>query len=124
MSRVIKFRAWDDGRMYYESFCEYLSGYGCMFNQFTKPDSIMQFTGLHDKNGKEIYEGDIVEFEGLGNYLVDIGGYFSENSVGYGVCYLPNGDDSEFVKDADPMAVERKGSVIGNIQENPELLEV
>ena len=55
MKREIKFRAWnlDDGMLYFD-FDSFQKDY---YDQY---GNIMQFTGLTDKNGKEIYEGDIL----------------------------------------------------------------
>ena len=58
MSREIKFRAYQDNKMYYQG----KSGvYGTkhFFDTLYEDCELMQFTGLTDKNGKEIYEGDI-----------------------------------------------------------------
>jgi len=75
--------------------------------------NLCEFTGLKDKNGKEIYEGDIVkgEWKGAIPELVEW-----SDSAGCGCCDNSLGwvgINSEWV-----------GEIIGNLYENPELLEV
>jgi hypothetical protein len=57
--RGIKFRAWDD---FNKEMIQYLSidSQGWIFSSATNSPFVMQFTGILDKNGKEIYEGDVV----------------------------------------------------------------
>ena len=118
--RDIKFRAWDaieakmwcpiirpDGRLMASNR---LGGYVT----FDDPqDPLMQFTGLHDKNGNEIYEGDIVKWEPDW-----VKSFEKPKSVEY--------RGSGF----DPFQYDGGGEwdalycvVIGNIYENPELLK-
>ena len=73
----------------------------------------MQFTGLLDKNGKEIYEGDILKSTYLGGNIERI---IWENG-GFKVLWGKNSWErlyGDFVKNSE---------IIGNIYENPELLQ-
>lgn len=73
-------------------------------------DTVGQFTGLHDKNGKEIYEGDIVRYDMGGECEVSycVGGGFA------GFDLSPAFHDEHQLTDVE---------VIGNIHDNPELLK-
>ena len=72
---------------------------------------LMQFTGLHDKNGKEIYEGDVVEFE---NYRDGQQYYKARETIRF--------DLGMFHIYGEPLRNFQNIEVIGNIYSNPELL--
>ncbi len=109
-NRVIKFRAWDGRRFHYFTA---LSGlYGVI------AEHVEQFTGLHDKNGKEVYEGDIVRFRG-GKKPKN-----GERPLCISVCVFNKGmftveKNTSIMHDH---TVLRISEVIGNIHENTELL--
>ena len=102
----------------------------------TDEKSIGQYTGLHDKNGKEIYEGDIVEFEDTGEEGYEYKEGFDFNNIAQvvyenGIYTLANfgeSDNSYYATDcSDEEILEevlRNGNckVIGNIYDNPEML--
>ena len=131
MSRVIKFRAWDLKEMRYdvtgleygvenEMSGAFLDGNYYAISNFngdiySKTASIMQFTGLHDVNGVEIYEGDIVSVSGIGNAEIKI-------CQCYGVCYKVSGKHGYTELPYIDCAAENDyPTIIGNIHQNPEL---
>ena len=124
--REIKFRAWNNAekKMYpeVEDIRERYEIY------------LMQYTGLKDKNGKEIYEGDIVEYKYLNTLeqetrksevqLMPIGDVNRNIQAYYPFCYSIAGSYKEDNREITECYLTPSDAceIIGNIYENPELL--
>lgn len=116
--RTIKFRAWNTKGLSMSppnSLAGWIMVMGVMgIDLDQQPWEIMQFTGLLDKNGKEIYEGDIVKHNRFGvKGDNDIIQYDSESAS----FLITNGPRRLILRTDSDCAV------IGNIYENPELLQ-
>jgi len=111
MNREIKFRAWDkENKTMIDMHAMEYFAHTETRNQVRF--DLMQYTGLHDKNGKEIYEGDI---------------FNDKSRVVWGFCawgreHKDNTAAPSFSQIADYEG-RIKLEVIGNIYENPELLK-
>ena len=122
MKREIKFRAWNKEDKIMIDLQKItplalndmmntqlnLQGRSGLFIPFFKELELMQYTGLHDKNGKEIYEGDIVDND---DYIED--------------AHCCNNLGKTAVEFKDGCFVGMIGEIveiIGNIYENPKLL--
>lgn len=108
MKREVKFRAFQDNEMLTSPIS---SNYGLQrfFGMLYEDAKLMQFSGVTDRHGVEIYEGDIISFED--SYDTEIrfeqGTFGYEGSFGFLSLLDTNLSASE---------------VIGNIYENPDLL--
>ena len=115
MSREIKFRAWHGGHKSAEPQMCYDDKLGdCLVwkNQGQNIITIMQYTGLKDKNGKDIYEGDLVQYSEMPDHILPI--------IYEKACYYvkaPDGYEDEFLGE-----VHDEYEIIGNIYENKELI--
>ena len=88
------------------------------YQYIVKPETVGQYIGLRDKDGFEIYEGDIVRFQYIGSEWKIGFIEFLENRC----CFLINSEGGHYGIMGDEDCI-RKMEVMGNIHENPELLK-
>ena len=136
--REIKFRAWDGNQMHDSPYFfeanfhsdsprpyRFYEDWIALEDGRNNPCEIMQFTGLKDKNGKEIYEGDIVKDLGYFERLTE------EQAMDSGIAmikYHQCGFIAHY-KGIELFSVEYidfddRFEIIGNIYENPELIKI
>ena len=115
--REIKFRAWDGERLrdvwslgWIDGEMDYIST--PKHNGPAEEFKLMQYTGLKDKNGREIYESDIVASVKYGKGYEVV--YYSQ---GFWLRWIAEGGKSPLWWESEDI------EVIGNIYENPELLQ-
>ena len=130
--REIKFRAWDEENKMFHYFTLFDIWKNIKYPSHVitnhkvyhiKGLPIDQYTGLKDKNSKEIYERDIVtDDEIVGEvYWHDYMGY--SDKVGYLAWYVGNSKAPARGTTLGPCENERTWEIIGNIYKNPELTE-
>jgi uncharacterized phage protein (TIGR01671 family) len=140
MDRILKFRAWNrEGKRYvtdkesrylflginkgdgvFESVSDYETSFDC-----TEDYIVEQFTGLRDKEGREIYENDVVKFSVFERFRemesekIKVVKWVDGIPGGWSPFHLHTVVEDGFYN----YEIESP-QVIGNIHENPELLEV
>ena len=125
--REIKFRAWnkEENIMCYENEdfeADYWDGHYASLletiNDSLKTDKyiFMQYVGLHDKNGKEIYEGDVVKIDCPTMKMTGEIKYSEMSAMFYIYDVIEDIEETLWYQ-------KEEYEIIGNIYENPELLE-
>jgi uncharacterized phage protein (TIGR01671 family) len=119
--REIKFRAWNEVSKKWDlstqNFIRLVDGvyYFGNANMEGFPLKIMQYTGLKDKNGKEIYEGDVIACNYCDNDHGEV--YWNKSGADFRIRWK---DDC--CANARLTRIDNWCAVIGNIYENPKLL--
>jgi hypothetical protein len=115
--REIKFRAWNPDNPHYKMVmnplhrCDPHDLLDGKKEGFYKNWVLMQYTGLKDKNGKEIYQGDVIR------------NIIPETDTHTGICHMTVDDVFSCYATLRDLVIEHADfEVIGNIYENPELL--
>jgi uncharacterized phage protein (TIGR01671 family) len=115
VNREIKFRAWDNELDCMNTDIQKETVLGEWLEEKER-FTVMQYTGLKDKNGVEIYEGDILEHA----YGIKARVVFVVEHAAFLAHYIINDNaEYDYLEESRMKDVE----VIGNIYENPELLE-
>lgn len=117
-NREIKFRAWDGKKMHYDVMVgPIVVGSRSMAPVPLKEANLMQYTGLKDKNGKEIYEGDVVKIGKDKVYVEFIDGayWFCFNEKDRFTYDWIRQQNKNLKVESDTF------EIIGNLFENPEL---
>ena len=101
--------------VYGDGFCEICVPDGVdALNKFrVDPETVGQYTGLTDKNGKKIFEGDVVTFETTAYSFNPCVVAWSFTKMRF----IVRSREANY-----PMDIDFKYEVIGNIHDNPELL--
>jgi|APEBP8051073302_1049394.scaffolds.fasta_scaffold02460_3 uncharacterized phage protein (TIGR01671 family) len=143
MNRVIKFRGKSVGstNWFYGYYLQTKAGEAFIRSTenfetyWVLEETLGQFTGLHDKNGKEVYEGDILRFPPKNDWennnyscfevFFHDGDGNSDYNIGYSMSRMHNHGAicGGYIPAFKPKTVKQM-AVIGNIYDNPELLEI
>jgi len=113
--REIKFRVWNKDKKEWEKHALGMGTDGALCTNHNEDFELSQFTGLHDKNGKEIYEGDIVKAPAFSTAPTQV-----QHQHGAFVLVTHDNDGVHVFSFATPNVAKE---VIGNIYENPELIK-